>query len=120
MKRKALSRAHHLFFLLTFTGGVFVALAATAVADGRSVREGEAPRPAVMVPPERIDTRLPPVLPGQSVTTQDGRKHKVISTAGPVPVNPTVQAPPAPVAPGVPQVAVPTAPISVIVDRREK
>jgi len=73
------------------------------------------------------DTRLPPVLPGESVE-RGGKRHKVITTVGPVPVAPVPTAPHAPVAPTVPSPSVSngglssldttTPSVSVILDRR--
>jgi hypothetical protein len=37
---------------------------------------------------KQYDKRLPPVLPGEEVTTEGGRKMRVWSSSGPVPVNP--------------------------------
>lgn len=77
------------------------------------VKEPSSPEVAV------IDKRLPPVIPGQTVS--DGtRKIKVWSTSGPVPVSP----PAAPGAPGTPGVVEPQPPVTgesleVIVDARD-
>ncbi|MCI5065653.1 hypothetical protein MRY87_08010 [bacterium] len=81
------------------------------------------------------DQRMPPVVPGETVSAGGGR-HKVISTVGPVPVQspvgraprapvpaevpapPPVEMPPSPV--HSPSVGAPSAgaPVSVIIDRR--
>ncbi|MCB0331236.1 MAG: hypothetical protein KDD70_16315 [Bdellovibrionales bacterium] len=50
------------------------------------------------VPGEQVDARLPPVIPGQQVQA-GGKTHKVISTAGAVPVGAPPQPPQAAVAP---------------------
>ena len=66
-----------------------------ALADGAAV-EGEAASVAEGTPNQAsdasFDKRLPPVLPGEQVN-DSGRKMKVWSTAGPVPVS---SAPPEP------------------------
>lgn len=82
------------------------------------------------VPTDLRDSRLPPVLPGESVE-RGGKRHKVISTVGPVPVAP---APTAPLAPSAPTIANPIDPtgaawgfngtspgaVSVIIDRTKE
>jgi hypothetical protein len=79
------------------------------------------------------DSRLPPVLPGESVE-RGGKRHKVISTVGPVPVAPVPPAPAAPLAPSAPTIANPIDPtgaawgfngtspgaVSVIIDRTKE
>lgn len=37
---------------------------------------------------KQYDKRLPPVLPGEVVVTEEGQKMRVWSSSGPVPVNP--------------------------------
>ncbi len=82
------------------------------------------------VPTDLRDSRLPPVLPGESVQ-RGGKRHKVISTVGPVPVAPV---PAAPLAPSAPTIANPVDPtgaawgfngtppgaVSVIIDRTKE
>lgn len=63
------------------------------LADGVSPKSNS--QATGQVPAEDIDPRLPPVIPGQAVTA-GGKKHVVISTAGPVPVSPPPAAPVAP------------------------
>jgi hypothetical protein len=40
---------------------------------------------------KQYDKRLPPVLPGELVVTEEGERMRVWSSAGPVPVNPPPQ-----------------------------
>ncbi len=40
---------------------------------------------------KQYDKRLPPVLPGEEIVTEGGRKMRVWSSSGPVPVNPPQQ-----------------------------
>lgn len=49
------------------------------------------------LPPKDRDKRLPPVLPGEVLETEQGDKIKVWSSAGPVPVNTVISQPTAPV-----------------------
>jgi hypothetical protein len=51
--------------------------------DGQGDQE-QALRPSI----KQYDPRLPPVLPGEEVVTEQGQKMRVWSSAGPVPVNP--------------------------------
>lgn len=50
---------------------------------------------AVVGPAASFDNRLPPVIPGEEIR-HNGRRTKVWSTSGPVPVGQVPQAPPAP------------------------
>ncbi len=120
-----------------------VSSASVSLADDGSGEEGyfqtqrEPSTPIKKVPPVELttksvatdlrDSRLPPVLPGESVE-RGGKRHKVISTVGPVPV---ASVPAAPIAPSAPTVANPIDPtgaawgfngtspgaVSVIIDR---
>jgi hypothetical protein len=65
-------------------------LPAILLADGAPKVATE--KEVIRVPAEQIDPRLPPVIPGQQVTA-GGKRHVVISTAGPVPVSPAPEAP---------------------------
>ena len=60
---------------------------ADQAADEYSYEEKSVEQPDPLSPTARItDKRLPAVLPGEAVKTDTGRKMKVWTTAGPVPV----------------------------------
>jgi hypothetical protein len=62
----------------------------------------QAPLPSPERAPEfnpRADPRLPPVLPGEEVSV-GGKRMRLWSTSGPVPVSPAAQAPAAAQVPG--------------------
>jgi len=63
---------------------------------------------------EAKESRLPPVLPGEEVETRTGKKMRVWSSSGPVPVS----SPSASPAPGIPIPG--SSNIGVIVDHRDR
>lgn len=79
--------------LFTFTATAAVALlvgvASQANADESYNNSGAAPAQQGQLQPsqKQYDPRLPPVLPGEEIVTESGKKMRVWSSAGPVPVN---------------------------------
>lgn len=83
-------KARSAFF---FTGVLFASIAACGVAFADQGGAGEATAGTIGANDDKPttrqdDDRLPPVLPGEEVVTQNGQKMRVWSSAGPVPVNP--------------------------------
>lgn len=136
-----LRRGAVLLLLLALVSSVTVSLADDGSGEEGSFQVQRGPStPIQKVPPVEIstksvttdlkDSRLPPVLPGESVE-RGGKRHKVISTAGPVPVAPAPLAPLAPTAPTIPNPIDPTGAawgyngtspgaVSVIIDRTKE
>lgn len=94
--------------LIMFTNFLFV----VSVVNADTFPEEKIPSPAGNIAANVegqaiIDPRLPPVIPGQEVSAGGGRKVRMISTAGPVPVSSATPLP------------VPEIPSNVIVDTRK-
>jgi len=62
-------------------------LCASREARADSAASEQAPRSHTPTS-KQYDKRLPPVLPGEVVVTEEGQKMRVWSSSGPVPVNP--------------------------------
>jgi hypothetical protein len=90
--------------------GIFLLVAVAAQADTSPVELIPSPAGNIAANVEGqtiIDPRLPPVIPGQEVSAGGGRKVRMISTAGPVPVSSATPLP------------IPEIPSNVIVDTRK-
>jgi hypothetical protein len=65
------------------------ALLTLAYPEARADEAGFGQAAGVYTPTSKqYDKRLPPVLPGEVVVTEEGQKMRVWSSSGPVPVNP--------------------------------
>lgn len=82
---------------------------------GNAVGESAKPTASAAAPAEALDPRLPPMLPGEEVT-RGGKKMRVWTTTGPVPVT-NLSPPQAPGPPG--QANIAPGNVSIVVDRRE-
>lgn len=58
-----------------------------AWADEAMAGSGAQPARDFLPSIKQYDSRLPPVLPGEDIVTESGKKMKVWSSAGPVPIN---------------------------------
>ena len=75
-------------YFLPILVSVFL-LTTVAGTEARADEAGLQQAPESFTPTSKqYDKRLPPVLPGEEVTTEGGRKMRVWSSSGPVPVNP--------------------------------
>jgi hypothetical protein len=78
-----------LLSLLVLVAAWLCAAAQCAQADSSygSTLQANVPTPTG----KQYDKRLPPVLPGEEIVTEGGRKMRVWSSSGPVPINPPQQ-----------------------------
>ena len=80
--------------ILFTVASALVVCAHVALADD-SMNQGAGASPQDEPSIKQYDKRLPPVLPGEEIVTESGKKMRVWSSAGPVPVmqQPTPQYP---------------------------